>query len=397
MSTPDLSRQSLTAGILGDALLTVEQAHRGQTSWQDVMHQLRAVTSTPIDTGPDSCLYYGGPALLFVLHSTTADGVPRFETARATLTDRVRSTLRRRLDSAEARTVAGDFAAFGEYDLFNGHVGYATLLRVTAAETDEHAAVLDYLSRLAAPQRVGDVWLPGWWVGHAPDKAMQTPGGHVNNGMAHGAAGILSALALAARDGHEVPGQRDAIEALTQWFARCGQDDDTGSWWPQWLTRDQIRHSADGPSLASRDDLAQPARPSWCYGTPGIARSLQLAAIVLQDEALQRDAERALTCSLRQLPSLTEKGICHGTAGLYQTVRRAAADAHDDKLAQHLPAIARSLPLAGDDPSSTTVRQIDDASFLTGESGVDLAALSGTADPAGDENFTRWDACLLLT
>lgn len=397
-TTPDLSRQSLTAGILGNALLAVEQAHRGQVSWHEVTQRLRAVTATPIDTGPDSCLYYGGPALLFVLHATTADGTARFETARTTLTHRVRTTLQRRLDSAEARIATGDFAVFGEYDLFKGHVGYATLLRLVAADTDEHATVLDYLSRLTTPQRVGDAWLPGWWVGHAPDKALQTPGGHANNGMAHGAAGILSALALAARDGHDVPGQRDAIETLARWFTRCRQDDDSGSWWPQWLTRDQIRQGADGPALARRDDLAQPARPSWCYGTPGIARSLQLAAIVLQDEALQRDAERALISSVRQLPSLTETGICHGTAGLYQTVRRAAADAHDDTLARHLPALARTLPPTYNYPGSTTARQTQGGSFLTGDSGVDLAALSDTADPsAGRENTTRWDACLLLT
>ena len=397
-TNPALPRQSLTAGILGKSLLAVEQAHRGQVSWHDVMQRLRAVTSTPIDTGPDSCLYYGGPALLFVLHATTADGVARFGTARATLTSRVRATLRRRLDSADARTATGNFISFGEYDLFKGHVGYATLLRLVAAGTDEHAAVLGYLSRLTSPQQIGGEWLPGWWVGHAPDKAMQTPGGHANNGMAHGAAGVLSALALAARDGHEVPGQRDAIETLTRWFTQCRQDDETGSWWPQWLTRDQIRQSADGPALASSDDLAQPARPSWCYGTPGIARSLQLAAIVLQDEALQRDAEQALLSSLRQLPSLGEPGICHGIAGLYQTVRRAAADAHDDKLAQHLPALARTLLSTHDHPGSTPIRQTEDGSFLTGESGVDLADLSGTADlPTGHENITRWDACLLLT
>ena len=385
---PDPRRQTLTTGILGDVLLAVEQAHQGRASWRTVTQLLHEVTSTAIETGPSGSLYHGGPALLFVLHTTTADGTDRFETARATLTRHMRAAVRQRLNGAKARTAAGELTMFGEYDLFKGLVGYAALLRLVAADTEEHAAVLDYLSRLTTPRQFGDTWLPSWWVGHAPDKAMRTPGGHANNGMAHGAAGILSALALAARAGHEVPGQRNAIESLTMWFAQCKQADDRGSWWPQWLTRDQLHHGADGPALASREGLAQPARPSWCYGTPGIARSLQLAAIVLGNDAMQLDAERALTNSLHQLPSLTEAGICHGTAGLYQTARRAAIDARNDDLAQHLPALARSIH----------GRPVTDGSFLTGDAGVGLAALASTTDvPVAHENLTRWDACLLLT
>ncbi|MGH3976784.1 MAG: hypothetical protein ACRDS9_26225, partial [Pseudonocardiaceae bacterium] len=113
---PDPWRQSLSAGILGETLLAVEQAHHGRLSWSEVTQQLRAVTSTSIDAGLDSCLYRGGPALLFVLHAATADGVGRFEAARATLTGRVCAMLRRRLDSAEERAAAREFTSFGEYD-----------------------------------------------------------------------------------------------------------------------------------------------------------------------------------------------------------------------------------------------------------------------------------------
>ncbi|MGH8910153.1 MAG: lanthionine synthetase LanC family protein [Egibacteraceae bacterium] len=37
-----------------------------------------------------------------------------------------------------------------------------------------------------------------------------------------------------------------------------------------------------------------PQRPSWCYGTPGLTRAQQLAALALGDRQRQRQAENAL-------------------------------------------------------------------------------------------------------
>ncbi|MFC5054313.1 lanthionine synthetase LanC family protein [Saccharothrix xinjiangensis] len=69
-----------------------------------------------------------------------------------------------------------------------------------------------------------------------------------------------------------------------------------------------------------------PQRPSWCYGTPGIARARQLVAIATSDARRRHPAETALLNCLHDLAQTTciaEADLCHGLGGF----RRAADDA----------------------------------------------------------------------
>jgi hypothetical protein len=222
--------------------------------------------------------------------------------------------------------------------------------------------------------------IPGWWVEHDPDPLYPTPGGHANLGMAHGAAGLLALLAHAARHGRRVAGQAEAIGWLCGWFDQWRQESAHGPWWPQWVTRDELR--------TGRLTHGCPERPSWCYGTPGIARALQLAAIATHDRAREALAEHALAACLTdpQRDRLTDPGICHGLAGLYQTAHRAAADTTNPVIAQQLPDLADLLTHAGHEGEG------DDSGFLTGTTGVRLAQETIRAG----QTCTRWDACLLI-
>lgn len=75
-------------------------------------------------------------------------------------------------------------------------------------------------------------------------------------------AGILAILSIATRHGITVTGQAKAVGYLQDFFRRWRQDSPAGPWWPQWLTRDDLRVGVPAQS--------QPGRPSWCYGTAGI-------------------------------------------------------------------------------------------------------------------------------
>ncbi|MEK8106511.1 lanthionine synthetase LanC family protein [Micromonospora sp. M12] len=79
-----------------------------------------------------------------------------------------------------------------------------------------------------------------------------------------------------------------------------------------------------------RPSQCGPLRPSWCYGTPGISRALQLSALALGDSTRRRLAERAFVACIddpTQTGQLTDRSLCHGTAGLLTTARRIATDA----------------------------------------------------------------------
>src|SRR6266508_6578114 len=331
-------------------------------------------------------LYYGAPAIAFMLHTATAtatataDGRERYPAARQALDQQVRRLTRQRLAAAEERISHGRPATFAEYDLFYGLVGIGALLLHQAPGSDELGGLLRCVVRLTEPRRHDGLHVPGWWVDHDPDPILPTPGGHANAGMAHGAAGLLALLAHAIRQGRQVDGQTEAIGRLCAWFDQWRQESPHGPWWPQWITRDQLR--------TGRPTHDGPDRPSWCYGAAGIARAQQLAAIAINDRARQAAAEETLAACLTgpQMDRITDMGICHGLAGLYQTAFRAAADAENPSIARRLPRLAERL--------SASAHDHDRDGFLTGRPGIALAL---ETIRTGEPPHTRWDVCLLIT
>jgi hypothetical protein len=185
--------------------------------------------------------------------------------------------------------------------------------------------------------------------------------------------GPLALLALTLRDGIAVNGHTQAITRICRWLDAWHQHTGATTWWPQTLTLDDLRHGTPVQRT--------PLRASWCYGTPGIARAQQLAGHALHDTTRQRLAEDAFTACVNdplQIRPLTDRGLCHGTAGLLVTARRIAEDS------------VTPIPL---DPliclhQHATPTQDEPVGFLDGAAGRDLATAATTS--------TSWDACLLL-
>jgi len=369
------TRQSLAHGPLGAALLHVERAHRGRTSWQAVHQELADVR--PLIDGDEASLFLGAPAMTYVLHLAAADS-GRYAGALHTLDGIVAAHTGRRLAAAHARIDEGRYASFAEYDLFRGLTGLGALLLRRQPDGYALRRVLEYLVRLTEPVTGLDgKQRPGWWVGHAPasdNKA--TPGGHANAGLAHGITGPLALLALAKRHGIAVDGHDLAMARICRWLDRIRLNDHRGTRWPRWV-------SEAGPAPAL------PAAPSWCYGTPGLARAQQLAAVAVGDEDRKRMAERALLYCLddpTQLDQLTNRGLCHGVGGLLRTVQRVAEDAEIPHVFTDRLPYLRQRFLSVDPP--------DEPGFLEGTAGATLAFQSAES---GAVPVADWDACLLLS
>lgn len=383
LTVDEVTGQSLARGAVGSALLHVERAWTGSGSWETAQAHIRRVAAGPVDAAEHAGLYYGAPAVAFLLHAV-ADRHPRYRAAVEALDTHVVRLARRRLASAASRIERGETTTFAEYDLFYGLTGIGALLLRRDPGNEVLGGILRYVVDLTKPcSRDGDE-MPGWWVAHDPDEILPTPGGHANFGMAHGAAGMLAFLALAIRHGCVVEDQHEAVAYLIDWFDHWRQDGAGGPWWPQWITREELR--------TGRPTQTGPGRASWCYGTVGIARAVQLAALATADTQRQAAAENALAASLTdaRLDRITEPGICHGIAGIYQTTYRAARDARTSTIAQRLPALSTRL--------AQKARLLDDMaaedSLLTGSAGVHLA-LETTRHAAPPR--TGWDACLLIT
>ncbi len=290
---------------------------------------------------------------------------------------------RRRLDEAHARIDRGDRPALAEFDLIRGLAGLGAYHLRRNPRHDLTTAILSYLVRLTAPLPGRTDALPGWWTDLAPTghPSPDFPAGHGNFGMSHGIAGPLALLSLALRCGVVVDGHTDAITRICAWLDAWRQERPAGRWWPGIITWDDVH--TEHVQRRSR------GRPSWCYGTPGLARAQQLAGLATGDTARQRTAETAMLGCLRdpaQLARIVDSGLCHGMAGVFQTAWRMAADARTPDIAAELPRLSARL--------LTQLRSApEDTEFLDGQAGVALALHTAGANTAP---LAGWDACLLL-
>jgi hypothetical protein len=372
--------QSLINGAAAVALLHVERARAAHGDWRIVHAWLSAAVSDELAVGPDACLFFGAPALAFVAHAAT-DRRGRYAQAAADLHAATRTVTRERLRAAHDRIDRGDRPVLAEFDLIRGLTGLGAYHLYRDPHDEMTAAVLGYLVRLTEPH--GDR-LPGWWTDQGPAgrASPDYPGGHANLGMAHGIAGPLALLALARRRGVSVAGHLDAIARICAWLDAWRQDDHpAGPWWPRTISRADL--------VKRRTRQEDPKQPSWCYGTPGLARAQQLAGLATGDLARQHVAETAVLGCLTdpaQVAELGEIGLCHGLAGLLHTAFRMTEDAPTGTLAAHLVPLADAVA-ARLDPLTP---QPD---LLNGAVG---AALTLTAVVHGAV-LSGWDACLLLS
>lgn len=362
------ANQSLARGALGTALL---HAVRANDPWaaQALHHHVQR--ALPLVTGEDACLQFGAPALAFVLHiaaEQSEDAEQRYRVVRRHLDDLLVQHTQQRLDRATDRMRAGLPTAFREYNLLHGLAGLARLHLLRHPDHNITTEVLGCLIELTLPvPGTGD--RPGWWVWHHHSN-LNKPGGHANAGIAHGISGPLAVLSIAIAQDIRVPGDTEAIERILTWLDQQRVDDHRGVWWRRWPGDD------DGPT----------GQTFWCYGTPGIARAEQLAALAMGDRDRAERAERthvACLAGARRHHRPNGLSLCHGVAGLLQATRRIAADSSAQ---ERFDAEIRRL--------HTTIQEAappQHDGLLEGLPGILLARdhpLAGSTTP--------WDACLGL-
>lgn len=380
-------RQSLAHGVPGIAVLHAELAAAGLRPFRRVHDWLSVATAAPVTTGAGTGLFYGAPAVAYALAGAAAVRPGAYRAALASLDARIAADAHRRVDAGHARIAAGGLPVLAEFDAIRGLAGIGAYLLHRDPHGAALRAVLGYLVQLTHPVTDNGHPLPGWWTSTGPTGRVDTdfPGGHGNCGLAHGICGPLAVLAQSLRRGITVDGHRSAIHTICTWLDSWRVDTDGGSRWPYLVTRSelstrpaQLRHSG-----AQR-------RPSWCYGTAGIARALQLAAVATDDTQDRRTAEGALAGALTDPAhhaATTDASLCHGYAGLARITARAAADAAE-------PAAARLRTLVPELLDRATARPTTESpGLLEGAAGIALATLGPAT---GTPTAASWDTCLLI-
>lgn len=286
-----------------------------------------------------------------------------------------------------------------DYDIISGAAGIlAALVTLEAPDEDVQAAIgelLTYLLWLGEPaQPVGK---ERWFI---PPRLLPTeehrqvaPQGHFNCGIAHGIPGPLAALALAWLAGYRYPGLRETIAYLAGWIVEHQVNAPWGGDWPDCVPLESACDPERWRSLP-------PTRIAWCYGAPGVARSLWLAGQALDDEPLRQQALQAIETALRRLTTgghIVSPHLCHGIAGLLQICLRFANECDSALIRESIPALVERVLNHYNPDFVLGFRNMDQGiavdhpGWLTGAPGIAMALLA-----ASTPLIPAWDRVLLI-
>lgn len=217
--------------------------------------------------------------------------------------------------------------------------------------------------------------------------------GYINCGLAHGVPGPLTLMALALKRHVKLPRLRESVEMLAEWLVGELMEDEWGINWPASVSVKDTESELEGQSGS---------RAAWCYGTPGVARSLWLAGDCLDSTKYKEIAVKAMAAMYKRpvdVQSIVAPTLCHGVAGVLCSTVRFAMDTGD---ALFVEAAANLTQQIIDYYDPTTFwgfqerfpdgRKIDNPGLLNGASGVVLGLLS-VAYPIEP----KWDQVLLLS
>jgi hypothetical protein len=182
--------------------------------------------------------------------------------------------------------------------------------------------------------------------------------------VAHGNAGLVSYLSSVVLAGSDSADRAESmLRASVGWLLRRRIDRD-GSVFPQAVESRYV-----------------PARSAWCYGDPGIALALAVAARATGFAEVAGTAREAATAAIEREPAMarvTDPCLCHGAAGLVWFGRRAGSDfaLHNvESYTEHWFGYLRDARAEGHLRYLAPGGLRRDSSFLEGDLGVALACL----------------------
>jgi lantibiotic biosynthesis protein len=262
-------------------------------------------------------------------------GGTRYQQLQANVNEALVQALTPHLAECRKRLATG--LKMSDYDVMEGVAGGGRylLLQLLHKEADCSGMrgaledVLAYLVELCESRVVQGERVPGW---HVPVENLvleidreRYPQGNFNAGVAHGIPGPLALMAVALRQGIEVQGQREAMRRIVDWLMQMAWEDEHGVFWPERVSWQAQR---EGKMDHGRDSGA------WCYGAPGVARTLWLAGEALDEPAWKKTALQAF-CGVFQRSDLSNTPaptICHGLAGLLRIARRMHEESGEPEL-----------------------------------------------------------------
>ncbi|MCP3776480.1 lanthionine synthetase C family protein [Paenibacillus sp. MZ04-78.2] len=241
--------------------------------------------------------------------------------------------------------------------------------------------------------------IPAWHISSEDQfleqEKVQYPHGNFNLGLSHGITGPLSFMSLSEINGWTTDSIEANIRKLAEWVNKWKMRGSTGTIWPGRVSFEELLHDE------IQSDSIRGHRDSWCYGAPGIARSLWLAGHAVQNEewiASGLNAYLEIEQRIETKGGLTSATLCHGLSGLLHLIQRMYSDtghpglsAMRDRFVVDLLDMYNPDSLFGYYDQKGKDGEVDEAGFLTGSAGVALVLASLISKKSPD-----WDFVLLV-
>lgn len=282
---------------------------------------------------------------------------------------------------------------FEAYDLMSGVTGVAACL----IRTDEdfggvYGALTDILDWLIFRAQQGAMG----FCTSAQDAHPYMPyarGRVINCGMAHGVPGVMSVLAIARIAGIRRPGIDEVMKRLSDWTVSMIDASEQEEWRMPYAATVCGENPQSDPKIA---------RVAWCYGLPGVARSLWLVGKALGSTELQDFGAEVLYHGATQMtmdPGKYSPTFCHGLAGVLRIVQVFAADTGRDEFTwlSHILTKAIITSYTPKNPVGFQNREdngqvVDNCGLLNGSTGVALVLLSVRET----DEMKGWDRIFLI-
>ncbi|MDX8365447.1 lanthionine synthetase C family protein [Cytobacillus sp. IB215665] len=222
-----------------------------------------------------------------------------------------------------------------DYDAIEGAAGLGRYLLLYKEKPDIKEAlekVIQYVIRLSEFKEVNGKIVPGWHIRSEnlflASEREKFKNGNFNVGLAHGIPGPLAFLVLAKKEGIEVKGQVEAIERIVNWLLEWQREDEFGPIWPLTVSWEEL---IDGK--LSKNNTYH--REAWCYGSPGVARTIWLAGDVLERKSWKELAIESFKATFSRPMNqwhINTPNFCHGYIGLLQIAHRMYLDTRNNEI-----------------------------------------------------------------
>ena len=176
--------------------------------------------------------------------------------------------------------------------------------------------IIHTLIELCSPITVMGHSVPGWYL--PPTDILNRkdqfgcPKGNFNLGLSHGVTGILAFLSIAYQKGVELDRQKETIKEIASWIQSKAFRKNSTIRWPTTVSwEEEVENKGTPYEINSQD--------AWCYGVPGISRTLLLAGKALNDPTLTDfalTAFRGIFSRSQEKWNLPGPALCHGLSGL---------------------------------------------------------------------------------